>query len=260
MANSWLKVKPNDPEFRYGIPLRLRRLWKRGLINGISAKMLWIVKGWLPSVRRAARQNSSEELAYDRKLGVSTAGRVHPAKLHLSNPNSVHATPYQGTPVGLFISVMGSLGIDYNRFVFIDFGSGKGRALFLASEFSFKRIVGIEFSEELHAAATRNVNEAKSSLVRKNIELLCMDAVNYSLPEEPCICYFYNPFDAVVLSRVLANIRGSFHGHPRDIFIVYCNPREGHLLDQDECCKRVSEIGSFRIWKMEKPTIQASSQ
>ena len=49
-----------------------------------------------------------------------------------------------------FRKVLASLQIAFHDYTFIDFGSGKGRALLLASEFPFKRIIGLEFSPELH--------------------------------------------------------------------------------------------------------------
>src|SRR5882724_12595376 len=39
------------------------------------------------------------------------------------------------------------------KYTFVDLGSGKGRILFLAAEFPFRRIQGIEFAVELHREA-----------------------------------------------------------------------------------------------------------
>jgi tRNA G46 methylase TrmB len=47
------------------------------------------------------------------------------------------------------------LNISFEDFTFFDFGSGKGRALHLASEFPFKNIIGVEFSSKLHARSLR---------------------------------------------------------------------------------------------------------
>src|SRR5579883_1856526 len=41
-------------------------------------------------------------------------------------------------------------------FTFIDLGCGKGRALIVATEFPFRAICGIEYSDELAAVARRN--------------------------------------------------------------------------------------------------------
>ena len=72
--------------------------------------------------------------------------------------------------------------------LFIDFGSGKGRALLLASELPFKKIVGIEFSPPLHEIARANWRNYLSATQRcKAVELLCLDVVEYAIPPEPAV-------------------------------------------------------------------------
>jgi tRNA1(Val) A37 N6-methylase TrmN6 len=45
---------------------------------------------------------------------------------------------------------------DHNQYAFVDLGCGKGRALMVASEFSFARLVGVEISLSRRSrAATR---------------------------------------------------------------------------------------------------------
>ena len=150
----------------------------------------------------------------------------------------------------IFRDAIGALPIDYRRFVFIDFGSGKGRAILLATEFPFKRIVGVEFSEELHRIAQDNIRRFRSDISKcKDVESVCMDAVDYPLPDDCLVCYFCNPFDATLMAQVLSNIRKSFLRNPREIFIVYYNPKEGHLVDQADCFTRVGTSGGIRIWR-----------
>jgi tRNA G46 methylase TrmB len=42
---------------------------------------------------------------------------------------------------------------DHSDYTFVDLGSGKGRMLLIASEFPFRRIVGVEMRRDLHAQA-----------------------------------------------------------------------------------------------------------
>ena len=58
-----------------------------------------------------------------------------------------------GTDPALFREMVGRLPIRHDDFVFIDFGSGKGRCLLLATEWPFRRIVGVELSAELNHVA-----------------------------------------------------------------------------------------------------------
>ncbi len=75
---------------------------------------------------------------------------------------------------------------DHSRFTFIDLGSGKGRILFLAAEYPYRRIQGVEFARELHSEAQENFRTfstgAGSSGAGK-IESVCVDAGNFEFPK-----------------------------------------------------------------------------
>ncbi len=91
----------------------------------------------------------------------------------------------------------------------------------LASEFPFKRIIGVEFSAELAAVARRNVASFRSVHQQcRSLDVLCLDAVDYVLPEEPAVLYFFNPFLESVLTHVPGNIRCSYRAVPRQLYLV----------------------------------------
>src|SRR6266513_2996494 len=92
---------------------------------------------------------------FDRRAGVCTMGRVTVQKLGLSPEKSVR---YEATPVSFFHSVLSKLAVDYQRTVFIDFGSGKGRTLLLACHYPFHSIIGVETSPALCQIAVDNVD------------------------------------------------------------------------------------------------------
>ena len=70
--------------------------------------------------------------------------------------------------------------MDKEQLVFVDLGSGKGRTLLLASEYPFRRIVGVELSPKLHRIAKTNVEKFRSEEQRcRTFALHCMDAVRY---------------------------------------------------------------------------------
>jgi hypothetical protein len=202
-----------------------------------------------PSVRASIRESERRSAEFDERFGVNTVGCIHQTELNIENPNQLHAVSYGGSDPKLFRDAILTLPIDYRRFVFIDFGSGKGRAMLLATEFPFKRIVGVEFSEELHRIALDNISRFHSDIAKcKEVESICMDAVEYPLADECLVCYFCNPFDAAIMAQVLSNIRKSFLQNPREIFIVYYNPKEGYLFDESDCFKRAGTIGNVSIW------------
>jgi tRNA G46 methylase TrmB len=205
---------------------------------------------WRPSVRAAKLESERRAHDFDEQFGVDTGGCIHPTDLTIDSPNQLHAVSYGGTDPRDFRIAIASLPIDYRRFVFVDFGSGKGRVLLLATEFPFKRVVGIEFSEELHRIAQENISRFSSNVGKcAHVESIWMDAVKYSLPEDPVVCYFCNPFDRTIMSQVLENIRRSLARNPREIVVVYYNAKDGYLFDQADCFDRVETSGWARIWR-----------
>jgi len=48
---------------------------------------------------------------------------------------------------------------DFHDFIFIDLGSGKGRTLLMASDYPFRRIVGVELLLALHQIAQENLEQ-----------------------------------------------------------------------------------------------------
>src|SRR5690242_13510032 len=71
----------------------------------------------------------------DRKYGLETDG-FHPnvAALGARGEHVVDSSPYVGVQIPVFRKMMRIAEVDPRRHVFVDFGCGKGRALFLAAE------------------------------------------------------------------------------------------------------------------------------
>ena len=221
-----------------------------GMLAVAAEHIAWLTSRLRPSVRAQIQEREQRAAAFDERFGVDTAGCIHQTELNINNPNQLHAVFYRGSDPKFFRDAIEALPIDYRRFVFIDFGSGKGRAILLATEFPFKRIVGVEFSEELHRIAQDNIRRFHSDISKcRDVESVCMDAVHYPLPDDCLVCYLCNPFDATIVAQVLSNIRKSLLRNPREIFIVYYNPREGHVVDQADCFMRVGSSGPILIWR-----------
>src|SRR5262245_17564627 len=129
----------------------------------------------LPQLRRLARH----EAEFDRRYGVETAGIVHLAQHDTRGGDRTLASSYQGVPIGRFRELVGSLPIRFEDFTFVDLGSGKGRALVLAAELRFGRIIGVEFSHELHDVAVANIGRLRERGVppaADRIESVWLDA------------------------------------------------------------------------------------
>ena len=67
----------------------------------------------------------------------------------------VFHSAYQPTEPALFHEMLAALNITFEDFTFIDLGSGKGRALLMASDYPFLRIVGVELLPESEPRGAR---------------------------------------------------------------------------------------------------------
>jgi hypothetical protein len=118
--------------------------------------------------------------------------------------------------------------------VFIDFGSGKGRVVYQAAQFPFKRVIGVEIAEELNRVARYNIDHNRDRLICGDIELVTEDAVSYQVPDNVTVAYFYHPFEGRIFTRVIDNLVASLDRNPRQLRIIYVYPKGAdYLLEND---------------------------
>jgi SAM-dependent methyltransferase len=165
----------------------------------------------------------------------------------------VFHSPYQPTEPDLFREMLEALSqqshSDFRDFVFIDLGSGKGRTLLMASDYPFRRIVGVELLPALHVAAQENLGKYRSESQKCfAVESICADATEFSFPPEPMVLYLFNPFPESGLRRVIANLEKSLRAHPRAVFVLYHNPLLEHVLGESCELRRVHATHQFAIW------------
>ena len=168
---------------------------------------------------------------FDKKHNVDTAGRVDLENLQIDSVNKERGEYYEPTPLATFKSIMKLLPDALDEFVFVDFGSGKGRALFAAAEFRFKKIIGVEFSPKLCEIAQKNLETFKNKKQSTfNIEILCLDACEFEFPNEDYVLYFNNPFDEVIFEEIIGRIANFYRKYGRKIYVVYLNPVSAHKV------------------------------
>ncbi len=173
---------------------------------------------------------------FDRKFGTNTGGTIRLIDLDIDSKNLKYGIWYEPTSAVIFSHILSSLpsivGLGYEDYVYIDYGSGKGRTLLLASDFPFAEIIGIEFSRELCRVAQSNVLLYRSKGQKcKKIRSECVDAVNYKLSSKYSVCFFYNPFTEPVLQKVLGNIKATLNEMQGRVVVVYINPIYANVFD-----------------------------
>jgi hypothetical protein len=157
---------------------------------------------------------------------------------------------YQPIEAEIFREIIHTLAIDFNQYTFIDIGSGKGRALLLASEFPFRRIIGIELLPELNRIAEENIRRFANAQGRVlPVETICGDATEFEFPNEPLIIYFFHPLTEAGFRKVLANLQLSLKREPRPVQMLYANPVFEMLLAGIAEFKKVTGTHQYAVYE-----------
>jgi SAM-dependent methyltransferase len=122
---------------------------------------------------------------------------------------------------------------NHSNYTFIDMGSGKGRALFLAAELPFRKVQGVEFAVDLHEQACANIRRyrfRKQQCV--DIESINANAADFEFPNQNLVICLVNPFGPEVLARMLANLIASIGRHPRHVVVLMLWPEFADLVAQ----------------------------
>lgn len=179
-------------------------------------------QGPAPRVRNAvsATRRLVIELLFERRFRVRTTGRLILAEHDAESINYV--------PIGwrrLRRALPPSTVTD--RDVFIDIGSGMGRAVLEAAAFyPFARVIGVELSEQLHAIAQQNFAQTTRRLRCRNIELVNADVREYQIPDDVTVVFMNNSVRGTILATVLKEISASVARNPRAVRLVYASPLE----------------------------------
>ncbi len=121
----------------------------------------------------------------------------------------------------------------YSQYTFIDVGSGKGRMLFVAAEYPFRKVMGVEFSNALHDDAVANLKRYKFPKRRcADIEPVHADAREFEFPNDNLVIYMFNPFGPEVMERMLANLERSLEKHPRHVIVVMLWPDHSDVVER----------------------------
>ncbi len=180
------------------------------------------------SISQHPAQSPAPELVthpFDIAHGTDTSGLIRGENLSTGHRNGLWSTAYYGISPALLLHLLNTLDIDHQRFTFVDLGSGKGRALLVASRFPFRRILGVELSPQLNTVAAANITTFSAPWQQcRDIEVRSGDATAIDYPAGPLVLYLYNPFLAPVLKRCLRNLDHSLANDPREIHFIYINP------------------------------------
>ena len=162
-------------------------------------------------------------MAWDRAAGVATEQAGYPRDLTVPQGSAEDGHAYLPTPPRLLRVWLDLLQEPLlPSATFIDMGSGRGRVLLIAAERPFGRVMGVEFTSELHESALDNLRRFPKERMRcSDVTPTLGDAAAFALPTSPLVLYFDNPFNETVMEQVIANLQASYEQHPRPIVAVY---------------------------------------
>lgn len=162
---------------------------------------------------------------FECRYGVDTIAASRLDNLTIEAESREHGTSYEGIrvlPARSFIRHVRAL---VPGGVFVDLGCGKGKAVFIAAQSGIAKARGIEFARELCEVARRNWASfhPKAGCRPDACEIIEGDVTTYAYPTDETVYFINNPFDEIILAKVVANITASVERQPRRVLIVICN-------------------------------------
>ena len=186
-----------------------RKMSRRNIKSMLRARFFWWIK-------------RGSGMIFDAVHRVDTGGGVSETNLQIASANRDKGIAYDPCPWSTLRRSLRLVSLPVEGLTFVDIGCGKGKVLLSAMVLPFRRIVGVEFSSYLCRVAEQNLASARF-FNRKcsSITVVCADAVQYPIPEDPTIFFFANPFSYDIMELVLDNIVSSYLKSPRRIFLMF---------------------------------------
>jgi SAM-dependent methyltransferase len=248
LARTLSRIAEWDHGRRVFAALRRRGARLRDALRGLREAQ----SGWRRAKRKVDRR-------FDASWGADTGGVTAVRYLSVPAHRRDHAVDHIAIDPHEFERALAALPVAPDAFTFVDFGAGKGRAVLLAARLPFERVIGVELAPELHQIALRNVQACLSERRRADVELHCMDACEFELPEAPLVLYLYHPFGPEVLAPLIHRVVSSYQRSARPILVVYLNPFHNQLwLDAGFVLRAAAE--NYAILSAERPeSVQSQS-
>jgi hypothetical protein len=193
---------------------------KRKILPGLSAR-----DGYTPH-------------PFDLENKVKTSGLIPGRHLKSGHPHDRHTTAYFGVAPSVFHALLrrwqrSRPAAPIRDITFIDVGAGMGRAMLLAAELPFRRVIGIELNPILARTARSNIAKWRAAgRIQAPTRLISGDAVEFAFPANPSLVFLFNPFGATVMRRLLAGIAARNAARPAgQLDLLYVNNEQESVLE-----------------------------
>jgi SAM-dependent methyltransferase len=190
--------------------------------------------------------NRHTQHPFDVRYGTETGDYLLPQDLATGNKHDALNYGYSAIAPSVFREALSrwreTLPSSARRlaaYTFVDVGAGKGRALLLAAEAPFRKVIGVELNHDLAAAARRNVSRwSAHTRPRAKVRVLQSDALEFRWPRPPLLVYLYNPFACELVERLAAKLAATPSNASGLIDLLYVNPT---------CADTLSRNGKFAL-------------
>ncbi|WP_317899157.1 class I SAM-dependent methyltransferase [Aurantibacillus circumpalustris] len=152
------------------------------------------------------------EQVNERFFGIKTS--------RIKKSNSKEFFHYQGASYKVLFRIFSEIK-DINNLEFVDIGSGKGRAVFMAEYNGFNYVSGIEMDEVLVSDSKNNVARYLKKRKESQIAFIQSNALDYEYKNAPSVYFLFNPFNEEILKKVLDRILSSTFA---ETWFIYMNP------------------------------------
>jgi len=183
---------------------------------------------------------------FDLKYGTDTGGYLRPDEIGIGGIHDAMNNGYSAVAPSVFREAcrrwretLPSSAARLEAYTFVDVGAGKGRALLLAAELPFRKVIGVELNEALARIAQKNV-ALWMRLARPfaEIRVLRQDAAEFRWPRTPLLVYLNNPFDCALVEQMAAQIATAAAASPGLVDLLYVNPA---------CTDGLTQQGLFKL-------------
>ena len=175
----------------------------------------------------------------DLHYGTDTSGLVEPVAPKGGAQFAGQLRPYMGSQPTIIRRALDTLG-DLSGYTFVDIGCGKGRPMFVASEYPFSLALGYDISADLVRTANANaVVMARRFPQRPPIRALHADVADLTVPAGKTVVFLFNPFGPELMASLLEKLEAALaSGAIQHLFVVYDNPVCGEVFDRSRHLRR----------------------
>jgi hypothetical protein len=148
---------------------------------------------------------------------------------------------YEGpVPAAAFNWAMSAVPKDLREYAFVDFRAGLGRAMLLAAQRNFERIIGYEYAPASYDDLQMNIAQfPRSKMVCRDVQCFRGDRSGISIPDQPCVLYFANAWREEFMEGIMSYVGESYRHKPRRLFVILENADEKTVLPGGEIFVRV---------------------